>query len=152
MTTTDFSATLLVDQTPEEAFNAINNVRGWWSQNVSGNSKSLNDLFSVKFGETFVDFKIVESVSEKKIVWQITDCNLHWLTDKKEWKDTQIVWEIISIGDSTEVVMTHIGLIPEIECFENCRKGWDFFIKESLYKLLTEGKGLPDKAKDARNQ
>ena len=28
MTTSDFTITILVDQTPKEAFNAINNLRG----------------------------------------------------------------------------------------------------------------------------
>ncbi len=152
MTTPDFTATVMVDQTPVEAFEAIANVRGWWTENFKGASKSLDDVFSVQFGETFVNFKIVESVPEKKAVWLVTDCNLHWLTDKKEWKGTQVVWEVAPVGAATEIVMTHIGLVPEVECFENCRKGWDFFVRESLFKLLTEKKGLPDKGKGDRNQ
>jgi hypothetical protein len=32
MTTSDFATAIMVDQTPEEVFNAINNVRGWWSE------------------------------------------------------------------------------------------------------------------------
>ncbi len=41
MTLTDFSTTLLVDQTPKEVFQAINNVRGWWSEEIEGSTHKL---------------------------------------------------------------------------------------------------------------
>ena len=31
MKTNDYSTSFTVEQTPEEAFAAINNIRGWWS-------------------------------------------------------------------------------------------------------------------------
>ena len=145
MTTTDFSASLLVDKSSEEAFDAIANVNEWWTQSFIGSAKNCGDVFSVTFGETFVDFKITEAIPGKKAVWLVTGCNLNWLADKKEWKDTQIVWDIKPAGDATEIVMTHVGLVPEIECFENCKKGWDFFVRESLFKFLKDKRGLPDR-------
>jgi len=150
MRTSDFAITIMVDQTPAEAFDAIADVPGWWNENFKGSAKSLDDVFSIQFGETFVDFKIVELAPEKKAVWLVTDCNLHWLADKKEWNGTQVVWDIAAFGKSTEITMTHVGLVPEIECFENCKKGWNFFIGESLFKLLTEKRGLPTTPKNGR--
>jgi hypothetical protein len=152
MTTTDFAITIMVDQTPAEALDAIANVPGWWNENFKGSAKNLDDVFSIQFGETWVDFKIVEWVPETKAVWLVTDCYLHWLADKKEWNGTRIAWEIATVGKATEITMTHVGLVPEIECFENCKKGWNFFIGESLFKLLTENKGLPSTPKDDRDQ
>ncbi len=143
MTTTDFTATMMLDQTPQEAFNAIADVSAWWAKNFKGNAKNVNDVFSVKFGETFVDFKITESVPGKRVVWLVTDCNLHWISDKKEWNGTRVVWDINPMGDATEIVMTHIGIVPESECYNDCSAGWDMHIKTSLYKLLSEGVGMP---------
>src|SRR4051794_9472106 len=47
----NFSITFLVDQTPHEVFNAVNNVRGWWSEQLEGNSEKLHDEFSYRHGD-----------------------------------------------------------------------------------------------------
>jgi len=86
---------------------------------------------------------VVEMVPYKKIVWQVIDCYLHWLNDKHEWNNTTLAWEISTTGNSTQINFTHVGLVPEIECYGSCIKGWDQYVKGSL-KLITEGKGLPE--------
>ena len=111
--------------------------------------KSTNDIFTTHFGETFVTFKVVEVVPQKKIVWLVTDCYLHWLKDKTEWTNTKLSFEISTENDETKILFTHIGLAPEVECYNDCRKGWDQYIKDSLLKLITEGKGLPERKKTA---
>ena len=49
MTTTDFTTTILVDQTPDEVFNAINDPRGWWQGEINGNTNHLNDEFTYQY-------------------------------------------------------------------------------------------------------
>jgi hypothetical protein len=140
----DYQSSITVDTTAKDAFEHVRNVRGWWAKNVEGSSSELHDEFKVLFSPTWVAFRIVENVPHKRIVWEVTDCYLHWLQDKKEWKGTRVVFDIAETGDSTRVTMTHIGLVPEVECYAQCEQGWNHHIKDSLFKYLTEQKGMPE--------
>jgi len=144
MNTNDYHNSISANSTPKEAFDKISQVSKWWAAHVEGNSQKLNDVFTVSFGDTTVTFTITEVIAEKKIVWEVTDCYLSWLEDKKEWKGTKIVWKISTENDKTNVDMTHVGLTPEVACFNDCKVGWDQYIKKSLFKFLEENKGLPD--------
>lgn len=74
---------ITANSTANKAIKNINRVYAWWTENFEGHSEKLNDIFTVRFGETFVTFKVIEVIAGKKIVWQVTDCHLHWLKDKK---------------------------------------------------------------------
>jgi activator of Hsp90 ATPase-like protein len=139
----NYQSSIAADFTPSEAFEAINQVNQWWAKNVEGSAEKLNDVFTVHFGETFVIFKVAESIPGKKIAWLVTDCHLPWLTDKKEWNGTKVMFEISPLGNHTQVTMTHIGLVPEVECFGACKAGWNQHFNGSLLKLLTENAGVP---------
>jgi len=82
-------------------------------------------------------------IHDKKIVWYVTDCYLPWLKDIKEWKDTTIVFNLKPVEEGTEIDFEHIGLTPEVECYNGCVKGWDQYIKGSLKDLITNGVGKP---------
>lgn len=145
MTAQDYSATITANLTAAAAAERINRVADWWTAGFTGASEQVGDEFSVRWGETFVNFTVVEYVPAKRIVWRVTDCNLLFVEDKKEWKNTEVVFDISSDGGATTVTMMHAGLEPAVECYEACSKGWNFFIKESLQKLLTENQGMPDR-------
>ena len=121
-----------------------------WAKDLTGKSRKLNDEFTVRFGETFVNFRLIEVIPDRKVVWDVTDCYLHSFKDKTEWTGTKIVFEISEKNDLTRIDLTHVGLFPGVECYENCEKGWNFYFKESLFKLITTGKGQPQTPKEAR--
>jgi len=141
----DYSVEISARVTPQEAFEKISRVKEWWGGKGEGNSKKLGDTFIYKTPSgTFVDFKITELVPEKKVVWLVTNCYLSWIDNKTEWTGTRIVWELSSKNGTTTVKMTHAGLVPKFECYDDCKTGWNFYVRESLAKFLTENKGLPD--------
>ncbi len=141
----NYSKTITAKISPSEAANRISRVSDWWTKNIKGASQKLGDNFTVNFGETFVDFKIVELIPGKKIVWQVTNSNLHWINDKKEWNDTQVVWDISTRNNETTIQMTHVGLVPGVECYDNCENGWNHYVGVSLLSLLTKNIGVLQK-------
>jgi len=139
-----YTATITVDKPVHDTFKAINNVSKWWTDDLTGRSQKLNDEFTVQFGDIHkTSQKIIEFVPDRKVVWLVTESRLNFIEDKEEWKNTKISFELSGQDDKTEIHFTHIGLVPEVECFKSCSKGWDYYIKGSLFKFLTEGKGTP---------
>jgi hypothetical protein len=140
----DFHRTIKVNSTPSEAMKKISKVDGWWAKNFTGSAENLKDKFRVDFGKTFVDFQISELVPNKKVVWKVTDCNLHWIKAKKEWKDTEVVFEISNGGNTTTIDFTHLGLVPGVECYADCEVGWNGHVTQSLANYINTGKGEPE--------
>jgi hypothetical protein len=139
-----FTTTLIVDQSPSEVFDAINDVGGWWSADMKGASQKLDDEFEVRFGDVhYSRQKVTELIRDQKVVWRVTDSRLSFLRDKSEWTDTSVSFEVSRRAGSTHVTFTHLGLVPEIECFGACSSAWDGYINGSLKSLITTGRGQP---------
>ena len=145
MAAKDFTTTILVDNTPEEVFNAINNVRGWWSEEIEGSTDKLNSEFDYHYEDVHrCKIKIVELVPNKKVVWSVLDNYFKFTKDKSEWKGTKIIFDIVEKENKTEMRFTHQGLVPAYECYEICRDAWTGYIQKSLRNLITAGKGQPN--------
>jgi activator of Hsp90 ATPase-like protein len=144
--TRGYTTSFVVNQTPEEAFSAINNVRGWWSGEIEGPTSKLGDEFTYRYKDVhYSKQRIVEVVPGKRIVWLILEAWLSFIEDKNEWNGTKVVFEVSKKGDETEVRFTHEGLVPQHECFDKCSNAWGFYINESLRNLIATGKGRPNK-------
>lgn len=140
----NFTIAFVTDKSPEQAFNAINNVTAWWTENLEGDSQQLNDVFEVRFGDVhYSRQKLVEVIPGKKVVWLVTDSKLNFIANKSEWTDTKISFDITKKGNQTEVRFTQWGLIPEIECYDACSNAWSDYINNSLRNLVNTGKGKP---------
>lgn len=138
----DFTTTITVDQSPKDVFTAINNVRSWWQGEITGNTNNLQDEFIYRMEDIhYSKQKIVEVIPDKKVVWLVTESKLNFAQDKSEWTGTKIIFEITQVGNKTQLHFTHSGLVPKFECYKNCSNAWEQLVQESLYSLITTGKG-----------
>jgi len=144
MSDQSFTSTITVDQTPEEAFAAINDVRGWWAELIEGDTEKLGDEFTFHFPDVHrAEFRLTEVTPGKRVVWQVLDSWLAFVDDKTEWNGTEVVFDISEQDGKTEVRFTHVGLDPVIDCFEICSNAWGCYIADSLRSLITTVKGDP---------
>jgi hypothetical protein len=145
MDTQSFTTSFTVDQSSKEVFDAINNVRGWWSGEIEGRTDALGAEFTYSYKDLHRSTqKITEFVPGKKVVWHVSEAQLNFVKDKDEWNGTEIVFEIISKMGKTEVRFTHVGLVPAFECYGGCSGAWGFYVDDSLRTLITTGKGQPN--------
>lgn len=141
----NFSTSVTVNRSPNEVFDAINNVRGWWSEEIVGDTNKLDAEFDYHYEDIHRSkMKIVEFVPGKRVAWLVKENHFNFTKDATEWTGDKIVFDIEVIGDKTRVVFTQIGLVPESECYEICEKAWTHYVQQSLAALITEGRGQPN--------
>lgn len=141
----DFTLTFMFDQSPKEVFDAVCNVRAWWSESLEGQSAQLNDVFIYRHGDIhYSKHQLTEVKPNEKVVWDTLDSRLSFVEKQNEWNGTRLFFEISSQGHQTKLVITHKGLVPSFQCYEGCSKGWTYYLSNSLVPLITTGKGQPD--------
>ena len=147
MSPKDFTVTLLTDKTLTEVFAAINKANEWWPGDFEGKSGKLNDEFTYRYQEFhFSKQRVTEFIPDKKVVWLVTESKLNFIQDKEEWTGTKIQFELETINDSgvpkTQLVFTHHGLHPQVECHNDCSNAWSRIVQQSFQSYLNTGKGI----------
>lgn len=143
MATNDFNSSISAKINASEATRRISNVPGWWGVTFSGSSEHQDDRFLLKMGgDSFFHLTVTELIPGKRIVWLVTDCNMPWYSDKKEWANTRLIFDLTENNGITELHFTHEGLTPESECYKDCAPGWMHWIRTSLLSYFTTGKGV----------
>jgi uncharacterized protein YndB with AHSA1/START domain len=148
MKTANFSFTITTNKSPEEVFKAVTNVRGWWTgyhnEIIKGGTAKLHDefTFSAADGIHVTTQKLVEVIPNEKIVWLVTKSNLSFLDKPDEWTGTKVIFDISTKGGKTQLVFTHEGLTPEVECYDSCAPSWTAYLQHRLLPLIDLGKTL----------
>lgn len=140
----DFTTTIVVDATPEQVIAAVNNVRGWWSENIEGATNVVDTEFSYHYEDVHqCRIKVVELIPNEKVVWLVLDNYFKFTQDENEWKGNRIIFEISENDSKTKLKFTQQGLVPANECFQICQDAWTHYIQGSLKDLILTGQGSP---------
>ena len=141
----DYTTTFQVTQSAEQVFTAINDVRGWWSEQIDGPTDKLNAEFRYHYKEVHrCKIKVVAFVPGEKVVWLVEENRFDFTKDKTEWTGTKISFDITRQDGKTQLTFTHVGLVPAYECYKICANAWSNYINGSLKDLIEKGKGEPN--------
>ena len=140
-----FTTTFTVEQTPDEVFRAVTDVRAWWSGEIDGSTDRLGGEFTYRYEDVhYSRQRITELVPGRSVVWHVEEGHLDFVADQEEWTGTDIRFDISEGDAGTELRFTHVGLDPGVECFDGCSSAWRFYIDGSLRNLITTGRGVPN--------
>ncbi|PHN02591.1 ATPase [Flavilitoribacter nigricans DSM 23189 = NBRC 102662] len=141
----NYTTSITVDENPGQIYRAINNVRGWWSEEIEGPTDELNKEWFYHYRDIHLcKMKVVEMIPNEKVVWEVIENSFNFVQDQNEWVGNRLIFEISQEGDQTKLNFTQEGLTNFYECYGVCRDGWNNYINNSLYQLITTGKGEPN--------
>lgn len=144
----NYTSTMVVKTTVDKTYDSlIHGIPLWWTEMFEGSSAQVNDVFTIRFGDSIhKTMRVKEATQGSKVVWEVEDSliALPELKNQTEWIGTTIVWEMETKEDGTMLKVTHLGLNPAVECYDICTNGWVQFLS-SLKLFLETGKGEPYK-------
>ena len=131
----NFTYSFESSKTSDKIFETLLDPKKWWvgvfEETITGKSKNVDDVFTFLAGGGVhrTTQKMVERIPNKKVVWLVTASNLSFLEKPDEWLNTKFYFELSASGSKTKITFTHVGLQPEIECYDACSSGWMQYLK-----------------------
>jgi uncharacterized protein YndB with AHSA1/START domain len=127
-----------------EALTTPNGIRNWWTTSCEVGT-SVGEMITIRFGQTYKVMRIEDLIPETEVCWRVIDAHLSvpGLARTSEWIGTTIIFHLSSTTTSTTLLhMKHLGLTPQVECYDICSQGWTQFLG-SLKSYLETGSGTP---------
>lgn len=140
-----FTTSITVKNDISSAFDSIKNFRGWWSEEIEGNTDKLNETFFYHYKDVHLcKIKLIEIIANKKLVYQVVDNEFNFTKDKTEWINTKLIFNLSEEDGDTKIEFIHEGLVPEYECYKVCNDAWTSYIQGSLKNYIETGEGKPN--------
>jgi uncharacterized protein YndB with AHSA1/START domain len=126
---TDHALTLTLDASPEAVFPEIaslDGLRRWWSAGADG-SDQVNGIVRITFRENhWTEMRIEKLDPGRKVRWESVAQHEPGFERPDEWVGTSVSFRLDPApANTTTLHFAHHGL-PALDCFQTCRRGWDF--------------------------
>jgi len=134
--------TITIAATPSRVLQALTTkegMQGWWTTDVEcdADKRQATFRFARKASEAMAVTFQLESADERGVVMTcIRD------TNNPDWKGTTLAFKLAADAGKTRVELSHAGYPAKNELYDQCVKGWAFFLG-SLQKYVETGAGEP---------
>jgi uncharacterized protein YndB with AHSA1/START domain len=137
----DYQVQLDIRASVDDVFDALTTLHAlgaWWTP-VEGSGLAGGELtFTFGPGSTAV-MRVDAAERGVGVVWTNIACMMG------DWVGTSIHFDLTpSPSGGTELDFRHVGLTPKLECYNDCKSGWDHFIPTSLRDYVESGTGHPN--------
>ncbi len=140
--TSGYASSFTVRASRERVFNALTTLaglRGWWTTRVSGSATGGGEVrFEFEGLDEYIVMRVDVATRPSLVRWT---CVVH--TELSEWDGTTLTFDLF--GDAAaacELNFKHIGLTPKLNCYNDCKLGWEYFLA-SLVSYVENGQGTP---------
>jgi len=134
-----YRSRVTIGRSPDEVFTALatlEGVAGWWMP-AAGAATEGGEL-RLEFPPGVGVFRVDVARPAARVAWTVVE--LDFLPD---WVGTRIVFDLRSDGSGgTVLAFRHDGLVPQLECYEQCEQGWNYYLP-SLRDHVETGSGRP---------
>ena len=143
----DFQHSLVLDASPETIFAALTTpagLRGWWTQDCDI-ATAVGGTSHFRFGPNHKDMRIERLEPGREVRWRCTRAHIavSGLARRDEWVGTTLTFHIAPEDDGrTRLDFVHAGLVPALECYDLCSRGWRHFLA-SFERYVHTGCGSP---------
>ena len=138
----DYTSQVTFNAPRERVFDAIatpGGLRGWWTTSVLGSGAAGGEMRLEFEGlDEHIVLRVEKANRPSTVQWS---CVVH--SGLPEWAGTKMIFDLVErTPRECELSFRHLGLTPKLECYEDCRLGWDHFLM-SLVGYAEQGKGTP---------
>jgi uncharacterized protein YndB with AHSA1/START domain len=102
---------------------SLDGIGSWWEGSVTGNAAEQGELrFSLPDSDDYTQIIVDSVIVPSDVAWSVLEDNGFG----GEWMGTSITFHIEEdVDGSCTLTLHHRGMTPALDCFVDCRSGWD---------------------------